>query len=141
MKALLDTCIIIDALQNREPFSDAAKTIFLYAANNQFVGCITAKSSTDIYYLMHHYTHDEKLSRNVLNKLFSLFTLLDTAAVDCQGAIPTCVPDFEDAVMIETAKRTKVDCIITRNIRDYENSGLSVYAPEDFIKIIASNED
>jgi len=141
MKALLDTCIIIDALQNRAPFSEAAQTLFLYAANNQFVGCITAKSSTDIYYLMHHYTHDDKISRSVLSKLFSLFTLLDTTAVDCQGAVPSSVSDFEDAVMIETANRTEVDCIITRNAKDYEKSGLPVYAPEEFIAILASNND
>ena len=61
MRALLDTCIIIDALQSREPFSNDAQTIFLLAANQQFVGCITAKSSTDVYYLMHRYTHNDKI--------------------------------------------------------------------------------
>ena len=42
MRALLDTCVIIDALQSREPFCKSAQTIFLAAANNQFIGCITA---------------------------------------------------------------------------------------------------
>ena len=49
MKALIDTCIIIDALQSREPFKNDAESIFLRAANKQFDGFITAKSFVPIY--------------------------------------------------------------------------------------------
>ena len=107
MRALLDTCVIVDALQCREPFCKDAQDLFLAAASNLFVGCITAKASTDIYYLMHRYTHNDKASREVLNKLFTLFEVADTAGIDCRRAIPSPVSDFEDAVMIETAARTE----------------------------------
>lgn len=141
MRALLDTCVIVDALQSREPFSDHAQTIFLLAANNQFVGCITAKSVTDIYYLMHRYTHNDKSSRAVLSKLFTLFDVLDTAGTDCRHAIPSQITDYEDAVMIETAARCEVDCIVTRNTHDYAKSPVAVCTPEEFIaKIKAENE-
>ena len=49
MRALLDTCVLIDALQNREPFADAAKQLFLLAAAGRYTGCITAKSSVPVY--------------------------------------------------------------------------------------------
>ena len=49
MKALIDTCIIIDALQSREPFKDDAQKIFLSAARKEFDGYVTANSITDIY--------------------------------------------------------------------------------------------
>lgn len=141
MRALLDTCIIIDALQNREPFSADAQTIFLFAANNNFDGCITAKSSTDIYYLMHRYTHNDKNSRTVLNKLFTLFEVLDTAGTDCRHAIPSPITDYEDAVMIETAARSEVDCIVTRNLHDYAKSSVTIFTPQEFIsKINTENE-
>lgn len=29
MKALIDTCVIIDSIQNWEPFSEAAESIFM----------------------------------------------------------------------------------------------------------------
>ena len=51
MRVLIDTCIIIDALQSRVPFAEAAQKIFIYSANKQFEGYITAKSVTDIYYV------------------------------------------------------------------------------------------
>lgn len=133
MRALLDTCVIIDAMQNREPFCKDAQELFLAAANNLFVGCITAKASMDIYYLMHRHTHSDKASREVLNKLFSLFEVADTAGIDCRRAIPSPVSDFEDAVMIETAARTEVDCIVTRNEQDFVKSTVPVLSPKDFL--------
>ena len=133
MRALLDTCVIMDALQNREPFCKDAQDIFLAVANNLFVGCITAKASTDIYYLMHRHTHSDKTSREVLNKLFSLFEVSDTAGIDCRHAIPAPVTDFEDAVMVETAARTEVECIVTRNKKDFIKSTVPVFTPKDFL--------
>ena len=56
MRVLVDTCVIIDALQSRAPFSEAAQKLFIYSANKQFEGYITAKSVTDIYYLTHRLT-------------------------------------------------------------------------------------
>ena len=49
MRILIDTCIIIDALQNRDPWGKDAQQIFLLAANRKFDGFLTAKSITDIY--------------------------------------------------------------------------------------------
>lgn len=140
MRALLDTCIIIDTLQNRQPFCEDTQKIFLSAANNLFNGFITAKAVTDIYYLMHHYTHDDKSSREILNKLFTLFDVLDTAAIDCRKAVPSPTSDFEDAVMIETAQRTEVDCIVTRNLDDFSKSPIRVYTPKEFLEILMQEE-
>ena len=133
MRVLLDTCVILDALESRQPFSKDAEELFLATANNLFTGCITAKASTDIYYLMHRHTHSDKASREVLNKLFSLFEVVDTAGMDCRRAIPSPVLDFEDAVMIETAARTEVDYIVTRNIKDFARSLVPVLSPKDFL--------
>jgi predicted nucleic acid-binding protein len=133
MKALLDTCVIIDVLQNRQPFCEDGKNIFLSAANNLFTGCISAKSTTDIYYLTHHCTHSDKQSREILTKLFSLFEVVDTAAIDCKKAIPSNVCDYEDAVMIETAVRIQADCIVTRNLQDFSKSTVPVYSPKEFL--------
>lgn len=141
MRALIDTCVIIDVLQSREPFASDAQKIFLLAANEQFIGCISAKSVTDIYYLTHRLTHDDKASRAVLGKLFTLFEVADTAGMDCRRAIPSEISDYEDAVMIETALRTEVDCIVTRNTRDYSKSPITVYSPGEFIKRLEEEQE
>lgn len=63
MKILLDTCIVIDFLQGREPFSEDAFALFRLMAKNTFTGLIFAKSVTDIYYLMKHCLHSEVETR------------------------------------------------------------------------------
>lgn len=139
MRALIDTCVIIDALQDRKPFSDDSKQIFLYAANNIFGGFITAKSVTDIYYLIHKTTHDNVKTREIINKLFSLFDILDTTGMDCKKAILSDTPDYEDAVMIESALRDELDCIVTRNERDYGKSPVKIYSPKQFIELLSQD--
>ncbi len=139
MRAFIDTCVVIDALQSREPFAKDAQGVFLAAANNLFLGYISAKSVTDVYYLMHRHTHDDKASRDILNKLFALFDVLDTAGIDCRKAVLSPVSDFEDAVMVETALRSEVDCIVTRNLRDFTKSPVPVYEPKAFLKLLETD--
>ena len=133
MRAVIDTCVIVDALQSREPFCKDAQSIFLLCANRQFEGFLTAKAITDIYYLTHRQTHSDKATRDVLTKLCALFGLLDTTALDIRKAISAEISDFEDAV------HSGVDCIVTRNTKDYAKAQIAVCTPEEFIQQI--NED
>ena len=136
MRAFIDTCVIIDVLQNREPFADDAKKIFLAVANEQFDGYVSAKSITDIYYLTHRLTHSDEQTRQILKTLLGLFGILDTTALDCRKALSSDISDYEDAVMCETAERCEIDCIVTRNEKDYAKAKVSVYTPDKFIKIL-----
>jgi predicted nucleic acid-binding protein len=135
MRAIIDTCVIMDAIQNREPFADDAKTIFRAAASKWFTGCITAKSSTDIYYLTHRCTHSDKNTRAILTKLYILFDVIDTTGMDVRRAVSSDISDYEDAVMVETAIREDIDCIVTRNTKDFSASSVPVYCSSDFLKL------
>ena len=137
MRILIDTCVILDALQAREPFAEDANNIFLAAANRLYNGYISAKATTDIYYLTHRLTHSDKDSRDILNKLLTIFDVLDTMGIDCRRAIPSKTTDYEDAVMIETAIRSEIDCIVTRNAADYNNSPVKIYTPSEFLKTLS----
>lgn len=134
MKILLDTCIVIDVLQARKPFHVSAEKIFLGVAENQYEGYITAKSITDIYYLTHRCTHSDKDTRKIITKLLSLFHVLDTAGSDVKNALLSDVSDYEDAVMSESAFRSGMDCIITRNMKDYLKSDVPVFSPDEFLE-------
>ena len=141
MKVLVDTCIIIDALQSRVPFAEAAQKIFIHSANKHFEGYLTAKSVTDIYYLTHRLTHSDVETRKILSKLFTLFHLLYTASLDCRKAISSEINDYEDAIMVETAIRSEMDCIVTRNVKDYTKSSIKVCEPLEFLRLLeAENE-
>lgn len=141
MKAVMDTCIIIDALQNRQPFCEDAQKIFLLCANDEFEGFLTAKAITDIYYLTHRQLHNDKATREIIVKLCKLFSVVDTGSLDIINALSSEVSDFEDAVMIESAVRYGVDCIVTRNVKDYSKSSIPVFAPEEFISLLINREE
>lgn len=134
MKVLIDTCIIIDALQSRKPFNKDAEDIFFAVACRKFLGYITANSITDISYLINRNIKGVD-SRKILASLFELFGILDTTGIDCQKALNSIIDDYEDAVMNETAIREDIDCIVTRNVKDYKNSSIKVLTPNDFLKL------
>lgn len=141
MKAVIDTCIIIDALQNRQPFCEDAQKIFLLCANDEFEGFLTAKAITDIYYLTHRQLHNDKATREIIVKLCKLFSVVDTSSLDIINALSSEVSDFEDAVMIESAVRYGVDCIVTRNVKDYSKSSIPIFTPEEFISLLVNREE
>ena len=136
MRVLIDTCVIIDALQNRAGFAENARRIFLEVANRSFIGYITAKSVTDIFYLTHKQTHSDEQARIILKKLFSLFDVIDTFGIDCINAVSSQMRDYEDAVMSETAFRNSIDYIVTRNVKDYSKSKVPVLFPSDFLNLL-----
>lgn len=50
MKVLIDTNVVVDVLQQREPwFSDGA-AIFTAVANRQIVGCLSSRQIADLYF-------------------------------------------------------------------------------------------
>lgn len=99
MKVLIDTCVIVDILQKREPFYPAAMKILLAVSNKKCTGILTAKSITDIYYILRRSIHNENEVRRLLHILFSLFNVADTFSTDCELALSSMMKDYEDAIM------------------------------------------
>ena len=58
--------------------------------------------------------------------------------MDCKRAISLDISDYEDAVMVESAVRSG---IVTRNIKDYNQSLVPVYLPSEFLKKIEPLEE
>ena len=137
MKALIDTCVIVDVLQKREPFYKAAMDIVLAISNRRCLGVLTAKSVTDVYYILRRSIHNEEEVRKLLRILFTLFDVEDTFSTDCQLALGSPMKDYEDAIMVQTAVRVGADCTVTRNLKDYRLSALPVFSPEDFLEKLA----
>ena len=58
--------------------------------------------------MTHRLTHSDAETRKILGKLFTLFHLLDTTSLDCRKAMSSEIGDYEDAIMVETAIRSKM---------------------------------
>ena len=89
---------------------------------------------------MHRAFHNDADTRTALGNLLTVFKLVDTAGLDCQKALLSQIRDYEDAVMVESAIRMDMDCIVTRNIRDFADSTIPIYTPDEFLQQISPEE-
>ena len=122
MKVLIDACVIVDVLQRREPFYKAAMDIVLAISNRRCLGVLTAKSVTDVYYILRRNIHNEEEVRKLLRILFTLFDVEDTFSTDCQLALGSPMKDSEDAIMVQAAVRVGLH-------RDQKFKGLQACRP------------
>lgn len=140
MKALIDTNVIVDALTSREPWKESAEKIFLMAANQVMDAYISASSATDIYYLVRKYLHSTERAKQVMGKLYSLMGILAVTRNECLDALASAVSDYEDAVVERTAVKAEMDCIITRNVKDYQGGMVKAILPDEFIVLMENEE-
>ena len=77
MKVLLDTNVIVDVLQRREPWFADGQKLFYAIAQQWITGCFTAKQAADLHFFSRKQfagqeNVDEK-SRQVMVKLYGIF--------------------------------------------------------------------
>jgi predicted nucleic acid-binding protein len=134
MTVVLDTNVIMDALQERQPFDVEAKEILLRAQNGEFSCYFTANAATDIFYL-YNKARDLKSARQVMNFLLATYKIVSVTHEDCISAMSIPIEDFEDALVAACAKKVEADYIISRDekfMRD--NSPVKVTPPKNFLK-------
>lgn len=136
MKLLIDTNIILDFLQKRKPYYEDASAIFQLSVDNEVIECVTASSITDIYYLVNKEFKDAKKTKERIQDLLELITILDVTNQDIQDAIRSEWKDFEDSLQYIVALHNSVDAIITRNTKDFSESSIPIYSPKEFLNFI-----
>ena len=139
MKVMVDTCISLDFIQQRELFFNDARDLFAAIADEKIEGYVSVKSLVDIHYVAKHILHDEAVVRPILQNLLSLLRLVDSRADEASKALISNITDYEDALMAQTAAANSMDYIVTRNVRDYRNSPVKAITPADLMKTINGN--
>ena len=139
MKILIDTNIVLDALMAREPWAAPAQAILLKVSEEKVEGCVTASSFTGLYYLLQKHLRSKRQTKQALHALLTSVNILDVSGTDCEKAFELPVPDYEDALLACCGKRHKVDCIITRNEKDFMQSPVSALSPHTFLEQFISH--
>lgn len=132
-KVFVDTNILVDLIADRKPFSRFAIDIFLKAERGKLKLFTSSHSVATAYYLLKNYS-DEKTLRSVIS---GLLEYLQITAIDrevLQKALKSKHRDFEDAVQIYCASHlAHAEFIVTRNIRDFRDSEVPAYTPDEFL--------
>jgi predicted nucleic acid-binding protein len=134
-KVLIDTDVVLDFFFDRKPFSEHAAIIFSLCELKSIQGFITPVIYSNVYYLLRQTAKHEKVIEK-LNQLLSITDVLDMNKVVVRTALNSKFKDFEDALQNYAAVKSGIiDTILTRNIKDYKNSEIAVFTPEDYIKL------
>ena len=134
----IDTDVIIDFLIDRKPYSREAAIIFTLIEQKKLKGYASSLTFSNLYYVLRKFESHTK----VISKLDSITTILTILKVDehiIKKALASGFPDFEDSIQYFSAiENRKIDVIITRNIKDYKKSQISILTPGDYLKTASS---
>ena len=135
MIVLLDTNILLDALQERQPFDIEAKEILKRSQNGEINCLFTANAATDIFYIYSR-ARDVKSAKIALDFLLTHYGVVSVTHEDCINALSLPMDDFEDAVVVICAQKANADYIITRDEKFLqEGSPIKAITAKDFINM------
>ncbi len=130
MRILIDTNVVIDFLQEREPFVENAAKLFERIDTGEIEGFIAATTITNIYYIIRR-TAGAVVAQDAITQVL---TDLNICAVDrdvLEQALTLNFKDFEDAVQYACALAHSVDAIVTRDASGFVSAEIPVVLPEE----------
>lgn len=134
-KAFFDLNIILDVLQNREPFYEASAQLLAYAETGKIQGFIAPHSLTTLFYLVSKDQSPAKARATITNLLqFVSVAKIDQSTIE--QAMSLSYRDFEDAVQMIAAVQCKADYFVTRNPKDFQPPMLTIIQPSELIALI-----
>jgi predicted nucleic acid-binding protein len=135
IKVLFDLNVILDVLQEREPFYEISAQLLAYAETGKVQGFIAPHSLTTLFYLI----QKDKSSAHAKVTITNLLQILKIATIDqstIEQALSLSYKDFEDAVQMMAAVQCKADYLVTRNVKDFQPAPLSVIQPSELLALI-----
>ena len=135
MRVLVDTNVILDLLLNRMPFAPSATKVVALIEESELKGYLCATTVTTLDYLLSR-SLPKKESRNAVRRLMGLFEIAPVNRSVLDQALESSVTDFEDAVLEQSALLMSVDCIISRNLKDFKKSMVRALDPSELLSTL-----
>ena len=132
-KLFLDTNIVIDLLEKREPYCYDALLLFTMAYNKQVSLFVSPMTYATASFLLHK--HGAEGVRNLLSNLRRLTQVSSANECTVDDALASQFEDFEDALQYYSALQAKAEAIITRNGKDFTNSKLPVMTAKEYLTL------
>lgn len=130
-RLFLDTNIVIDLLERREPYCHDAVRLFTMAYNKKVQLVVSPITYATASFLLRKHGSDGV--RNLLSNFRQLSRVATVTERTVDDSLASQFKDFEDAMQYYTAVKTKADAIITRNGKDFTNSKIPVMTAAEYI--------
>ncbi len=132
-KVFLDTDVLIDFLTKRVPFEVEAMKLMEYGNRKKLRIYISSLCLSNIYYLVSRVENKTK-SREKIKGLLKLTEVLAIDKKIVEKAAYSEFKDFEDGIQNYCAEENGIKIVITRNVKDFNKSNLSIQTPKEFIQ-------
>jgi predicted nucleic acid-binding protein len=132
MRVLLDTDVVMDVMVARLPFAQTSGQLLDLASKGTFEAYVSSITPINIFYV----ARKAKSVGNLRDALSQLLQTVRVCPIDhsvLTAALDLPFADYEDAVQHAAAAASKLDAIVTRNLKDYGNATLPVFSPVDFL--------
>jgi predicted nucleic acid-binding protein len=139
VKVLFDTNIVLDVLLEREPYVNNAIALFDAVEKQIIQGYLCATTITTIDYLATK-ALGKAGSKIAVSKLLELFVIAEVNRRTLITALSSNFLDFEDAVLFHAGFDAGVDCVVTRNGKDFKTAKLPIYSPDDLLQRLQANQ-
>ena len=136
---LVDLNIILDYLGDRNG-SEKAGELFAKCFRKELKGYVCAHEITTLSYYLGKTSKNRTENMKIISRILQIFDVIEINKKILEEAVLSNITDFEDAVIVESAKVKKTGCIITRNTKDFKNSPIPVMLPEEYLAPEASPE-
>jgi predicted nucleic acid-binding protein len=136
-KALVDINIILDMLAKRDDHQSAAR-IFDLCAKRVIRGHLCSHEITTLSYFLEKFSYPRKKSTQIIFGLLDVFSIIPVTETILRDALQSPIKDFEDAVIEVSAIKEKVDCIITRNLKDFKSGRIDCYTGSEYLSLLSA---
>ena len=140
MRVLIDTNILLDFLLRREPFFQDAELLFEAIDSGLVIGCVTATTLTDIFYIAQKHTRSIEQARQAVAEILTVMTICPVDRAVLESAFNSGLTDFEDAVQIFCAVTQGLEAILTRDKRGFVSSPIPVLSISELVQQLESKD-
>jgi len=131
MRFFLDTNILIDLMTMRHPFGRNAVDLFIKAKSERWELYTSALSVATTFYIASKSEGIEK-SKKIIASLLNIIEIIPADRNILMNAVSSRITDYEDAIQHGCAIKIKgMTGIITRDKRDFKQSSIPVFSPEE----------
>lgn len=139
MRILIDTNVILDFLQEREPFVEDAARLFERIDATEVQGFIAATTITNIYYIVRR-AAGVKVAQDAIIQVLTDLHICPVERTILEQAITLNFRDFEDAVQYACGMAHGVDAVITRDASGFVDALIPVMSPRELDRILTKFE-
>lgn len=132
MKVFLDTNVLIDYLNKREPFFAESSQIMDLCISRQVEGILSSLSIINAAYIMRKAYPENSLLFKIL-WLSEKFEICSIGQESIRRAAESRPFDFEDAVQYFAALQADSDIIVARDVKGFAGFDMPVMTPAEFL--------